>query len=172
MSSHTPTILEKPNNSAKINSSNVNTLTATITDGISKATSRERLQGLNLLPSARIQPRPFSNKYFFKRPRLLQYYAQGALVDSHGRRREPSLEGSVLVKREASNARANAGGEVGVGGGNRGMEDGAEQQGQGQGEVEVAEGADDPEDGKVQRGERPGRLLCVTLHLFYPSMRE
>jgi low temperature requirement protein LtrA len=40
--------------------------------------------GLTTHPNARPEPRPFVNKYFFKRPRLLQYYSDGAIVDSRG----------------------------------------------------------------------------------------
>ncbi len=32
------------------------------------------------------EDRPFFHKYFFRRPRLLQYYENGELVDSHGHR--------------------------------------------------------------------------------------
>lgn len=51
---------------------------------------------LTMLPNARPSPRPFTNKYFFKRPRLLQYYSNGALIDSRGRRLEPTNPDLVL----------------------------------------------------------------------------
>jgi hypothetical protein len=165
MSSLDPHVPEKLNNPPEIIRRTTNTLTNTATDnGISKATSRARLQGLTLLPTARIQSRPFSNKYFFKRPRLLQYYSQGVLVDSHGRR-ELSLASSVLVKREANNTGANASGDGGGRGigDNRGISDGANEQGEGEGEV--GEGGDDQEGGKVQRGKWLGRLICIAVRI-------
>jgi hypothetical protein len=153
MSSSDPPILEEPNNPPGIISSITNTPTTTASDGgISKATSRERLQALNLFPSASIQPRPFSNKYFFKRPRLLQYYAQRTLADSHGRRREPSLWGSLLVRRKTSNAGADACEEPRGGSEKKGMGHGAEEQQKGDG---------DPEDGKVKSGELVGDLFAL-----------
>lgn len=60
---------------------------------------RRRLpkRGFAMLPNARPEPRPFVNKYFFKRPRLLQYYDGDVFVDSRGRRLVPeNLDGFML----------------------------------------------------------------------------
>ena len=56
------------------------------------STWRRRLprRSFAMLPNAHPEPRPFVNKYFFRRPRLLQYYDGGVFVDSHGRRLGPS----------------------------------------------------------------------------------
>lgn len=89
--------------SASLNLPKSTTLTAM--DSIKKPISNEdsnwrrRLlkRGFTMLPNAHVEPRPFINKYFFKRPRLLQYYHGDAFVDSHGRRFEAANPDDIVL---------------------------------------------------------------------------
>jgi low temperature requirement protein LtrA len=104
----------KPNGSAEAASSTgpdmPKSTARTATDDMSKSTSKEasswrrRLpqHSFTMLPNARAEPRPFINKYFFKRPRLLQYYDGGALVDSHGNRLGPTNPTDLIPSRSAA----------------------------------------------------------------------
>jgi hypothetical protein len=90
-------------------------LTTTATDddqlGISHTASKEtsnppawrRKRRFTMLPNAHLEPRPFTNKYFFKRPRLLQYYDRGALIDSQGHRLTPPHPDDDLVLSPSTN---------------------------------------------------------------------
>jgi len=80
--------------------------TVTAVEDMSKSSTKEdsiwrrRLPKPNFTmhPNAHPEPRPFVNKYFFKRPRLLQYYdAGGVFVDSHGHRLGPSNSDDIVL---------------------------------------------------------------------------
>jgi hypothetical protein len=109
--------------------------TFTVMDDMSKSRSKEdsiwrrRLPkpSFKMLPNARAEPRPFVNKYFFKRPRLLQYYHGGAFVDSHGHRVEAANPEDIVLSNTTTEG------------------DGSSVQAQ------LVEENDDPEASKIQR---------------------
>jgi hypothetical protein len=58
-------------------------------------------RGLTVRPDARVDPRPYVHKYFFRRPRLQQYYQHGALIDARGHRKEPMLVEELVLSKSA-----------------------------------------------------------------------
>lgn len=66
-------------------------------------------QQLHLLPGARIEPRPYVHRYFLHRPQLLQYFEQGELVDSHGRRLGSTSVNELGLSRSAEGGRGEDG---------------------------------------------------------------
>lgn len=92
---------ENPNGPAEAGSTSqyfTKSSTPTAMEDMNKSTSkggsswRRRFAkpSFKMLPNARAEPRPFVNKYFFKRPHLLQHYHGGAFMDSQGHRFEES----------------------------------------------------------------------------------
>lgn len=58
-------------------------------------------RGLTMRPDARVAPRPYVHKYFFRRPRLQQYYHHGALIDAQGHRKEPMQVEELVLSTSA-----------------------------------------------------------------------